>query len=150
MLHKSVEWFLYNGSIGLNGKVDALLRSMFLFRYMFFFISNSTFHLCLSSLQKNYDLSLKVVKKVLSITFKFSMISAQYVPLKAFFIDFMSFVNIVKLLFCLSGVICQKRKYFTGLLSLSCVTFQIFSLASCFLHKKISEILLLHSGIVVV
>ena len=150
MLHKSVEWFLYNGSIGLNGKVDALLRSMFLFRYMFFFISNSTFHLCLISLQKNYDLSLKVVKKVLSITFKFSMISAQYVPLKAFFIDFMSFVNIVKLLFCLSGVICQKRKYFTGLLSLSCLTFQIFSLASCFLHKKISEILLLHSGIVVV
>ena len=55
MLHKSVEWFLYNGSIGLNGKVDALLRSMFLFRYMFFFISNSTFHLRLSSLQKNYD-----------------------------------------------------------------------------------------------
>ena len=107
MLHKSVEWFLYNGSIGLNGKVDALLRSMFLFRYMFFFISNSTFHLCLISLQKNYDLSLKVVKKVLSIIFKFSMISAQYVPLKAFFIDFMmSFVNIVKLLFCLSGVIC--------------------------------------------
>ena len=150
MLHKSVEWFLYNGSIGLNGKVDALLRSMFLFRYMFFFISNSTFHLCLSSLQKNYDLSLKVVKKVLSITFKFSMISAQYVSLKAFFIDFMSFVNIVKLLFCLSGVICQKRKYFTGLLSLSFLTFQIFSLASCFLHKKISEILLLHSGIVVV
>ena len=106
LLLKSVEWFLYNGSIGLNGKVDALLRSMFLFRYMFFFISNSTFHLRLRCLQKNYDLSLKVVKKVRSI-FKFSMISAQYVLMKAFFIDFMmSFVNIVKLLFYLSVVIC--------------------------------------------
>ena len=106
LLHKSVKWFLYNGSIGLNGKVDALLRSMFLFRYMFFFISNSTFHLRLRCLQKNYDLSLKVVKKVRSI-FKFSMISAQYVLMKAFFIDFMmSFVNIVKLLFYLSVVIC--------------------------------------------
>ena len=106
LLHKSVKWFLYNGSIGLNGKVDALLRSMFLFRYMFFFISNSTFHLRLLCLQKNYDLSLKVVKKVRSI-FKFSMISAQYVLMKAFFSDFMmSFVNIVKLLFYLSVVIC--------------------------------------------
>ena len=106
LLHKSVKWFLYNGSIGLNGKVDALLRSMFLFRYMFFFISNSTFHLRLRCLQKNYDLSLKVVKKVRSI-FKFSMISAQYMLMKAFFIDFMmSFVNIVKLLFYLSVVIC--------------------------------------------
>ena len=26
LLHISVDWFLYNGSAGLNGKVDAWLR----------------------------------------------------------------------------------------------------------------------------
>ena len=26
MLHKSVDWFLYNGNSGLHGKVDACLR----------------------------------------------------------------------------------------------------------------------------
>ena len=26
LLHKSVDWFLYNGNTGLNGKVDAWLR----------------------------------------------------------------------------------------------------------------------------
>ena len=26
MLHKSVDWFLYNGNSGLHGKVDAWLR----------------------------------------------------------------------------------------------------------------------------
>ena len=26
LLHKSVDWFLYNGNTGLNVKVDALVR----------------------------------------------------------------------------------------------------------------------------
>ena len=26
VIHKSVDWFLYNGNIALNGKVDAWLR----------------------------------------------------------------------------------------------------------------------------
>ena len=26
LLHKSVDWFLYNGNTGLNGKVDTWLR----------------------------------------------------------------------------------------------------------------------------
>ena len=26
LLHKSVEWFLYNDNIGLNGKMDSSLR----------------------------------------------------------------------------------------------------------------------------
>ena len=58
--HISVDWFLYNGNAGLNCNVDAWL-------------------------EKNYDLRLKVAKKLLSIIFKFSMISAQYLPLKAVF-----------------------------------------------------------------
>ena len=61
----------------------------------------------LSCLEKNYDLSLKVTKNLLSIIFKFTMISAQYLLLSAFFIDFMaSFVDIVNLLFYLSVVTC--------------------------------------------
>ena len=63
LLHISVDWFLYNGNTGLNCKVDAWL-------------------------EKNYALHLKVAKKLLSIIFKFSMISAQYLPLKAVFYRF--------------------------------------------------------------
>ena len=63
LLHISVDWFLYSGNTGLNCKVDAWL-------------------------EKNYDLRLKVAKKLLSIIFKFSMISAQYLPLKAVFYRF--------------------------------------------------------------
>ena len=61
--HISLEWFLYNGNTGLNCKVDAWL-------------------------EKNYDLRLKVAKKMLSIIFKLSMISAQYLPLKTVFYRF--------------------------------------------------------------
>ena len=62
---------------------------MLIFRYTFwFFINNSIFYFSLSCLGKNYDLSLKVAKKLLSIIFKFSMISAQYLPLKAVFYRF--------------------------------------------------------------
>ena len=52
------------------------------------FISNSIFHFRLSCLDKNYDLCLKVSKKLLSIIFKFSMISVQYLPLRAIFYQF--------------------------------------------------------------
>ena len=65
LLCKSVDWFLYNGNTGLNGKVDVWLMktvkiNMLIFRYMFFvFRSNSIFHLNLSCLGQNYDFSLK-------------------------------------------------------------------------------------------
>ena len=49
------------------------------------FISNSIFHFCLSCLEKNYDLCLKVAKKLLSIIFKFSIISVQYLSLREVF-----------------------------------------------------------------
>ena len=63
LLHISVDWFLYNGSTGLNCKVDAWL-------------------------EKNCDLRLKVAKKLLNIIFKFSMITAQHLPLKSVFYQF--------------------------------------------------------------
>ena len=82
LFHITVNWLLYNGSTGLNCKVDAWL-------------------------EKNYDACLKVAKKLLSIIFKFSMISAQYLLLRAVFIDFMtSFVDIVNLLLYLSVANC--------------------------------------------
>ena len=44
---------------------------------------------------------------LLSIVFKFSMMSAQYLPLRSLFIDFMTPLKyIVNLLFYLSVVIC--------------------------------------------
>ena len=52
------------------------------------FIGNSIFHFSLSCLEKNYDLRFKVAKKLLIIIFKISMISAQYLPLKAVFYQF--------------------------------------------------------------
>ena len=113
LLHISVDWFLYNGNTGLNCAVGAWS-------------------------EKNYDLRLNVAKTLLSIIFKFSLISAQYLSLKAVFIDFMtSFVDIVNLLLYLSVVSCQKRKYFTSLLSLSCLTFKISSLTSCLAVAKV-------------
>ena len=51
-------------------------------------MQNSIFHFSLSCLDKNYDLGLKVAKKLLSILFKFSMISAQYLPMRAVFCRF--------------------------------------------------------------
>ena len=90
------------------------------------FISNSIFRFSLSCFDKNYDLRLKVAKKLLSIILKFSMTSAQYVPLKAVSIDFMTlFVDIVSLLLYLSVANCWNRKDFTGLLSLSCLTLEV-------------------------
>ena len=32
LLHKSVDWFLYNGNTGQNGKVDAWVRYILMFR----------------------------------------------------------------------------------------------------------------------
>ena len=118
----SIQWYhwprLQGGCLvkaNINLQIDVLI-----------FISNSIFHFSLSCFEKNYDLRLKVAKKLLSTIFKFHMISAQ------FFIDFMtSFVDIVNLLLYLSIVNCQKRKNFTGVLSRSCLTFKIFSLSSC-------------------
>ena len=52
---------------------------------VFVFISNSISHFTLSCLEKNYDLGLKVGNIFLSIIFKFSMVSAQYLPLRAVF-----------------------------------------------------------------
>ena len=58
------------------------------------------------------------------------MISAQYLSLSAVFINYItSFVDILNLVFYVSVVICQEKKDFTGLLSLSYLTFQIFWLA---------------------
>ena len=51
-------------------------------------MQNSIFHFSLSCLDKNYDLGLKVAKKLLSILFKFSMISAQHLPMRAVFYRF--------------------------------------------------------------
>ena len=56
--------------------------------HIFLFISNSIFHFSLSCLEKTYDLGFKVAKKLLSIIFKFSMILAQCLPLRAVFYRF--------------------------------------------------------------
>ena len=75
--------------------------------HLLVFIRNSIFYFSLNYLAKNYDLSLKVAKTLLGIIFKFSMISAQYLPLRAFFNDFKtSFVDIMDVLFYLSVVTC--------------------------------------------
>ena len=79
--HISLEWFLYNGNTGPNCKVDAWL-------------------------EKNYDLHLKGSKKLLSIIFEFSMISAQYVPLKAVFYQFCDVIC----RHCESVVVLQHRQ----------------------------------------
>ena len=80
LFHISVDWFLHNGNTGLNCKVDAWL-------------------------EQNYDLRLKVAKTLRSIIFKFSMVSAQYLPLKAFFYRFYgAILDFVNLLFYLSVV----------------------------------------------
>ena len=70
-------------------------------------MSNSIFHFSLGCLEKNYDLRLTVAKRLLSIIFNFSMISAQYFPLRQFVIDFVtSFVEIVNLWLYLNVVNC--------------------------------------------
>ena len=81
---KSQSWCL--AKVNINLKIHVL-----------FFISNSIFHFGLSCLEKNCDLGLNIAKKLLSIIFKFNMISAQYLPLKAVFYRF-------------SEVICRHRE----------------------------------------
>ena len=51
----------------------------------FCFICNSIFLFSFSCLRQNYDFWLKVSKKLLSLIFKFNMISAWYLPLRAVF-----------------------------------------------------------------
>ena len=64
--------------------------------HVFVFISNSILHFSLSCLQQNYDFCLKVAKKLLSATVKFSKISAWHLPLKGVY--FMtSFADIILL-----------------------------------------------------
>ena len=96
LLDKSVDWSLYNGNIGVNGKADAWLVNVNLYIHVFCFYSYSIFHFSLSCLRKAYDLSLKVAEKLLSIIFKFSMVSAQYLPLRTFFIDFIKLHRFIK------------------------------------------------------
>ena len=53
---------------------------------VFVFMSNPYFSL--TWLRQNYDFSLKVAKKLLSVIFKFNMISASHFPLRAVFYRF--------------------------------------------------------------
>ena len=53
LLCKSVDWFLYNGNTGLNGKVDVWLMktvkiNMLIFRYMFLFSEATPFFISIS------------------------------------------------------------------------------------------------------
>ena len=85
LLYISVNWFLYNGNTGLNYKVDAWLRWILIFRYTFWFLLETPFFISASVAQRKIMI---YVSKMLSIIFKFSMISAQYLPLKAIFYRF--------------------------------------------------------------
>ena len=66
LLCNSVDWFLYNGITGLNGKVNVWLMktvkiNMLIFRYMFL-PSEATFSfqsVALICLEQNYDFRLK-------------------------------------------------------------------------------------------
>ena len=75
-----MDWFLYNGNTGLNGKVDVWLMkmvkiNMLIFRYMFLFSEATPFFISISVAQGKIMISAsKVAKKLLSIIFKFSMI----------------------------------------------------------------------------
>ena len=53
LLCKSVDWILYNGNTGLNGKVDVWLMktvkiNMLIFRYMFLFSEATPFFISIS------------------------------------------------------------------------------------------------------
>ena len=53
LLCKSVDWFLYNGNTGLNGKVDFWLMktvkiNILIFRYMFLFSEAISFFISIS------------------------------------------------------------------------------------------------------
>ena len=76
---------LYNGNTGLNCKVDAWLREILIFRYTFWFLLETPFFISASVAQIKIMI---YASKMLSIIFKFSMISAQYLPLKAVFYRF--------------------------------------------------------------
>ena len=85
LLYISVDLFLYNGNTGLNCRVDAWLRWILIFRYTFWFLLETPFFISASVAQRKIMI---YVSKMLSIIFKFSMISAQYLPLKAVFYRF--------------------------------------------------------------
>ena len=89
LLHISVGWILHNENTGLNPKSGWLVKvNIYLSIHVLVFASNSIFYFILSCLEKNYDLRLKDTKKLLSIIFQFSLISGQYLPLKAVFYRF--------------------------------------------------------------
>ena len=79
-----MDWFLYNGYTGLNGK----MVNINLYVHVLVFISSSIFHFRLSCLGENYYSSLKVTKNLLGMIFNFNIISAQYLPLKVPFYQF--------------------------------------------------------------
>ena len=68
-----------------------------LYIHVLVFIRNSIFHSSLSCLEKNYDLPLKVAKKLLIIIFKFSRISAQYlsIPVSSILAVFYRFYDVI-------------------------------------------------------
>ena len=80
LLFKSVDWFLYNGNTGLNGKVDVWLMktakiNMLIFRQMFLFSEATPSFISISVAQGKIMISAsKVAKKLLSVIFKFSMV----------------------------------------------------------------------------
>ena len=80
LLCKSVEWLLYSGNTGLNGKVDVWLMktvkiNMLIFRYTFLFSEPTPFFISISVAQGKIIISAsKAAKKLLSLIFKFSLI----------------------------------------------------------------------------
>ena len=91
LLCKSVDWFLYNGNTGLNGKVDVWLMktvkiNMLIFRYMFLFSEATPFFISISVAYGKIMISAsKVAKKLLSVIFKSSLIITWHLSLRAVF-----------------------------------------------------------------
>ena len=87
LLCKSVDWFLYNGNTGLNGKVDFWLMktvkiNMLIFRYMLLFSEAISFFISISVAWGKITISAsKVAKKLLSVIFKFSIILTWHLSL---------------------------------------------------------------------
>ena len=80
LLCKSVKWFLYNDTTGLNGKVDVWLMKtvkiyMLIFRYMLLFSEATPFFISVSIAKRKIMISAsKVAENLLSVILKFSMI----------------------------------------------------------------------------
>ena len=91
LLCKSVDWFLYNGNTGLNGKVDVWLMktvkiNMLIFRYMFLLSEVTPFFISISvALGKILISASKLAKKLLSVIFSFSVILTWHLSLRAAF-----------------------------------------------------------------